>query len=656
MQQKTLDFLRKIVTIVLACLMLVVMLPSGWLFRNHSSTNNLDYVQKVYPSYTAFVDSTDTSISGNRIDPGILWVGEGREGYLQFSLADVHPGKDANLTSAKLRLTVISGAGQFPREIQAAQVKNNNWNLSMTYGTRPQGEEMLLTAVKEIEGAGSILEIDITNAVQNWIVSGEKIVTLHLYGGEKGETAFASERNKDSALHPYLKLLWGNAVDTDPATAEKTKASDMVFVSSVEPDVSGISMVEKNNGVLKVDNEETAYVKFNMIRENIRGAVSKATLILYAEKTEENAILVPSLLENSQWNQLMNYQNRPQGRKEPFGSYRVEFGKFALDVTQAVSEQFQNNADAITFILEGTGNMVFSGAKADKKEQRPYLLIETSEDPNVIAVHETMVNLLKNNLTADNVTSDLRGSYTADAGARATVDWQVYDAVTGEKNSMYIAVNGGVTRPKWFEGEKKLRAVANIQSGTCQLKRTLVLTLPPETEPVIDTSHLIDTVLIGDEKSETEQGFDYVRGSRAKTRNVKGTEYTYRTLGKDGAMVINLKCNPEKINTLYVKLWDDDVDTGNWFFCDPNLGTIDPAAGPENKDELWIPMELRTSNIERDAEGFVYASFTVPESYTKGKNFVSFRLIRTGGTDENKGLFKRLDEGRGIYSVTLKSE
>ena len=67
-------------------------------------------------------------------------------------------------------------------------------------------------------------------------------------------------------------------------------------------------------------------------------------------------------------------------------------------------------------------------------------------------------------------------------------------------------------------------------------------------------------------------------------------------------------------------------------------------------------MELRTSNIERDAEGFVYASFTVPESYTKGKNFVSFRLIRTGGTDENKGLFKRLDEGRGIYSVTLKSE
>lgn len=656
MRQKTVDLTRKIVTVFLACLLLLIMLPSDWLFREHASREQetFDEMQKIYPVMMTSVCQDDPDGSDHQIEEGCIWVGNGNEGYMQFALTDAfHTGAE-ELNSVKLRLVVADSAGDQLREIRIARIKNNNWNLSMTYNSRPQGEEETLLSVNVTEGRDSIVEVDLTAAVQNWLSEGERLVTLHLYGDENLETAFASGYHQDRALHPYLKLLWGNASDTDLQTVAKTELTDTTYVSMDEPETSGAALMDRTSGFLHVDEKHTAYLKFRLNRQNIYGAVSKATLVLYAETVDENAILLPSMLENNQWNTDLTYSGRPPGKMEPFGSYRVAEGTVQLDVTQMVSTQFQNNAEEITFILEGTGETVFGSNRLETKEYRPYLQIETSEDPNVMAAHETMVNLLRNNLSVDHITSDLRGSYTSSVGARATVDWKTYDAVTGEESTVYIAVNGSVTRPKWFEGEKKLRAVADIQSGTCELKCTLVLTLPPETAPVYNENQFSDTLLIGDEESEANQAFEYVRGSRVKMRNVNGTVYSYRTLGKDGAMVVNLKCSPDKQNRLYIKLWGEDTDTGSWYICDPNLGTIDPDLGPENEETLWIPMHIGEENVTQDDEGFVYAYYDLPEYYTRGKQYISLRLFRTGEVTTGSWL-KRTDEGRGIYALSLKS-
>lgn len=257
-------------------------------------------------------------------------------------------------------------------------------------------------------------------------------------------------------------------------------------------------------------------------------------------------------------------------------------------------------------------------------------------------------------------------SYTSKDGAEVAVSWTdvrdstIEDEKSSYSNDAFLRSDGTVTRPKWFEGTKILTADAKLTlGGVSDTVKDVKLTLPAEAPPPIDNGSLSNYIDIGNTESE-KNGFECVRDNGIKTREVDGVKHTYRTLNKNGAMALSLKCDPVKQNYLTVKFWGGDTGEGMLWICDSETGYMNhnnsrqPVRNGLVDRKDWV--ELITTASEPQFEGgFIYSTYLIPKVYTEGRDYVSLRLYSTGGQTDYASvpIKEQKTPSRGIYAAYM---
>lgn len=152
----------------------------------------------------------------------------------------------------------------------------------------------------------------------------------------------------------------------------------------------------------------------------------------------------------------------------------------------------------------------------------------------------------------------------------------------------------------------------------------------------------------------------FTNASELQTNTVDGTEHTYRTLDKDGYMLITMKCAPDKVNYLTVKLWGNDTGDTMLWVCDPVTGNMNVSNNkkPARSDLVdrndWVELNSLKSSPQYNG-GFIYATYIIPTVYTEGKSSVTLKIYSTGGSadySDNK-VKEQTESSRGIYAVYM---
>lgn len=235
--------------------------------------------------------------------------------------------------------------------------------------------------------------------------------------------------------------------------------------------------------------------------------------------------------------------------------------------------------------------------------------------------------------------------------AKTIRDASISDEGASYSGEAWLESDGTVRHPKWFEGDKRILA-----DDTYYLIRA-------ETAPSYyeEGGEFADMIDIGDTVSEQANAFEFVNATEPEYREIGGRTYTYRELKKNGAMAVNLKCDPEKINYLTVRLWGGDAGDTILWLCDPISGNMNETNThqPHRNDGVidrrdWVELNYSASTPQYDG-GFIYATYEIPQIYTKGKKSVSLRLYSTGGpANYNSVKIKdQTENSRGIYDVYM---
>ena len=656
--------MKKVLSSLLACLLLLGVVPVG-LISLHTPAAAEGEVLKISPIYDTYVHQDYKTKTGIALEPSsddvmrATEIGAGQETYLQFQLESILGKSDDEIASASLRLVALdSDNAAVPVTMQFFD--NNDWDEGITYARKPAGNGTDLGSVTMQANAPAVYEIDLTDALKQWVKDEVQTVSLRLTAepDTDGTVSIGSTRNSDPAYRPYLKVITGDASDPEPDTIQKAVTEVAVSISNENSEETGNDYTQRT-GTLSSGGGHEAFLKFRLQRANIQGAVVSAKVRLKATGTAPFFVYT---MQNDSWDGGVTYQNRPQGPETLVYQGSGSSVPVEIDITDAVSDAVEQGLDTICLHIIGNDASVPVTLTAAGQTATPSLSIRVSDDPNVIAVREAAVNLLGANANTDSILTDLTRSYTAENGVRATVDWTVRDTTFAEEkgsyeNTNYISNAGEVTRPKWFEGTKTFHAEASIKSGSAVLTREMDLTLPAEAVPSYDTYHFENYIIIGDEKSEAAQEFEIIHGSSPKYTFVNLETYSYRTLKKDGAMVLNLRCEPDTVNYLTIKLRGSDTGDGTLLVSNAMAGTAYGPAQEETPQTEWHVLD-RLSTIPQSEDGFVYVTYALPEDYTRGRDFVSLRLYSRGGysRSDTPVLLEQTAESRGIYAAYLTQQ
>ena len=234
-------------------------------------------------------------------------------------------------------------------------------------------------------------------------------------------------------------------------------------------------------------------------------------------------------------------------------------------------------------------------------------------------------------------------------------DSTISDEGASYSGEQWLNSEGEVNHPQWFEGDKLIMADGSYY---------LIKAYPAPDYYYSGSGEFSDTIDIGNTESENGNLFEYVNASEPQVREVDGNTYTYRTLSKNGAMVLNLSCSPDSVNYLTVRLWGGDTGDTMLWVCDPVSGNMNETdseqphrnAGVVDRRD-WVELNRVSSSPQYDG-GFVYATYKIPQIYTNGKSSVSLRLYSTGGpSDYGSVLIKdQTEQSRGIYDVYMTQE
>ena len=654
--------MKKIISSLLACLLILGLVPIGLVSLNMPASAEGE-VLKIAPVIDTFVqagsnaDKTGQSLESRVGSEKANLTGRGNETYFQFSLDGILGKEVEDIVMVKLRFAVIAGGEG--ATLTLSQLQNNDWNGSITQNKKPSGALTELAVFHPSSGK-NIVEIDLTNSVKQWLEDGQERVSFVLKGktSDRNPVRIASTRNTDPTYRPYLKVIMGDAEDPDPSSLEKATLEQSLYVSSNRADTAASELSAQSGSELKAGNGHELYLRFKLYPDRIQGAIDRALFNLNA--TTDGGSFTVSYLDHNGWSDSMTYQTRPQGAETPlYSSGSGWLDHFdGIDLTDLVSDLYEQGKDTLTLHITG-GEQPVSFIPG----YVPKLELLCTDDQNMIAIRKAAANLLGLNSTASSITSDLLGTYAAD-GTPATVTWAAYDTTINEENGayltdQYIASDGVITRPLWFEGTKTFEATAEIKAGDKQVTRKLTLTLPPEKEPNY-TGYVFDNYLdIGNTEDEVNQKFEAVQGSGVLTRHVDGETFTYRTLGPDGSMVLNMKCSPSETNYLTIKLWGGDATPGTLFISDPATGNMNadntrqPVIDPSDAGDFGA-LNVSSGKPEQNG-GFIYATYQIPEIYTQDRDFVSLRLYSRGEkqSDGVSSLAEQTSESRGLYAAYL---
>lgn len=629
-KEKIVSVIQKIAVIILACLMLIGILPIG-LMPEDDAEKIGNFIR---------ISAAEELYSKEKRYSGAEKIGKGHCAYLKFSLESI---AETNINEVKkvcLRLAFLKGSGSLKNEISVNILPNGIWPRGdSTADFRVPFEKEIAIIYPQTMGAeDSLSEIDITSYVKEYITGGMTEIVFRLRGMMPINAEVATGANSDSAYRPCLKVVIGEAEDTDAYTLRKASVSDAVYVSAKNPDATGRDL--SNRSQIAVGGDKEIYLKFDLNENAIFDAVYKARLSLRQVGTANVGVFNISVVNNNQWSgENISHNSRPRGEEIYATAFKAEgSGRINIDVTQAVCEARVRGIKSIAFrIASEDGNATFFG-KGDIKNE-PELFIDASDDKNIECAANAAINALGVN-SYEFVTMDLPNSYTSEGGEDAKIRWTEYDE-GGKETDTHISSTGEVTRPRWFEANATVDVCAKIQSGDYVTERQYRVIIPAETAPNFDNYSFENYIDIGNIRSEEAQKFDSVKVGSVKRRWASGRVFTYRVPEADGVMLLNLACVPQSDNYITLKLWEGDEELYRNF-------KLSLCGSPENSIVLAAPDVTETAN-----SGFVYATYPLPREFTQGKNFVSLRL-ECEKPQQNIG--DELPEARGIYAVYMTQD
>ncbi|HIV85792.1 MAG TPA: DNRLRE domain-containing protein [Candidatus Monoglobus merdigallinarum] len=488
------NLLQKIIGCVLALFLVLGTVPVG-LFYFAEPVIAEGSVVKIPPADETFVCSEAENRNRSHLDDETLVVGSYWNTYFKFDLSVLSNTARSDISQAKLRLPVVwSGLGSSRMDdcsFNVSWIDNNSWNDGMTWSSKPMGDEQYLCTAS---GAlsNNILEIDLSEFIRSLAGYDGRVITIKLSPSlsNNAPIMLGSQNSDDPTYRPYLKILIGEAYDTDRAALNKSYLDTAAYVSAAEPDTPAAELLPKNNGWLVADSGSVTYLKFRLDLNNIVGAVEDARIFLRPKTKSSNTKLNIYLLDNSSWNAAeLTYNNRPEGEAALIRSYdgiEVMSG-FNVDVTDIIYNAVNRQDTYVTFMIDGTETDAASTDSFElysSGELAPSLAISSTDDENVVALREAVQNLKGANDSFDNITSDLPGSYVAGNGRRVTIRWSLnrnfsLSSLLGLRKSP-VTNSGEINQPLFFEDERTVEVRAELSCGGETLTRHIVITIRPE--------------------------------------------------------------------------------------------------------------------------------------------------------------------------------
>lgn len=567
-------------------------------------------------------------------------IGNGACAYFKFSLQRFldTDAKIKEINAVKLRFAFLKGSGSLKNKIDISVIPGGVWpkkNVSADFVV--PAEKKIATIYPQTMGnEDSLSEIDITEYIKKCLEMGKTEVAFRLSSKNENGAVIATEKFRDSAYRPCLKVVTGVASDTDAGTLKKATLSDAVYVSSEFKDVTGDKLMDKDNSLF-IDQYDEAYIRFDLCDSAIFDSVYRARLSICKNDGPDNTEFKIYTINNNQWNrENISYSSRPRGSEIYAGEFTTkENGRINVDVTQAVCEARSLGISSITFkiVAENAKDAVRFYGKGDKKTE-PQLFIEATDDKDVVCVTEAAINALGIN-SSRFVTMDLPTTYMDKNERSAKIRWSEYSEDNKVQTNRHITDRGKVIRPKWFEGDAVVILQARIQSGDYATKRRYKVTVPAEKAPDYSKISFGSYLNIGDSKSEDEHKFESIECSNRRLRWIAGRIFNCRSIRQYGTMVLNMDCNKSEQNYITLKFRKEDTSAYRNF----KLTAL-------HDESCSIILESPDSEM-LDDNGFVYATYSLPSKFTKDRKNISLRL-ENYSTDK-----KDVTESREIYGVYI---
>ncbi len=627
-KEKIISVIQKLAGIVLACLMLVVVLPIG-LMPDDTAEDKGSFIR--ISATDELYSSADAKKEGKSI------IRRGECAYLKFSLATLSETDIDDIRDVRLRLAFFKGSGTLNNKISVKLLPGSVWqkgNHSVDFEI-PFEREVSVIYPQTTGDEDSLSEIDVTEYVRESVKTGKTEIAFRLSSDTQIGTMLATGRYRDSAYRPSLKVMTGEAEDTDAYTLRKAMLAEAVYVSKGRPNRSGSELAK--NGDLIVGGDNEAYLKFEVNDNAIFDTVYSARLSLCRSDGGGPAKIEVYTINNNQWTgDGISYMSRPRGEEKFASDCTISGdGRVNIDVTQAVCEARADGIKMITFRVVGATDTAIRLNGGSQTKTQPQLFINATDDKEVECVAEASINALGVN-SYDFVTMNLPTAYTSKNGNTAKIRWSETDCDGEILTATHISRNGEITRPRWFEKDAEVVARARIQSGGYSAVREYRVTIPSETPPDYSKYKFDNYIDIGNSELENEHKFESVSTSGVRRRWTSGRIYDYRIPEAGGVMVLNLSCVGESRNYITLKLWEGDDASKQDFLLSPY----------ENRQNDILLMSPSSGTV--DDEGFVYATYALPREFTDGKSHITLCLecVAKNGAEQSAG-------ERGIYSVYM---
>ncbi len=606
MKERFLAGLKKASVILIASIMLLGVIPLGML--SHMTTVNAEgEFLRLAPEAEASVAAGSTLQSGKLLPmpKDSYAVGETRYGYLRFDLRGLLDQKPEEVSSAKLRLVLLQTPAAEEVPLRLWMVPENQWSKGMDWTEKPSrlGEVFLadMPVSPETDGKSRLFEVDLTDYLKKWLEEGREKVSFRLDSIGSGIAAvYAKNSHEDPLYRPCLKITTGTAMDPDMNSLQKVRLSQHYATG------------QEQTAFMTVGNEKEIYLKFSLNRENIRGALYQAFLKLTRLQGEEGAVLRIDRLENTHWTvEELEAGILPEGesylvyREEDFDSGIYD----NIDITDVVNDALADGETEFTLRLWcESGQMVFDNGE----EQAPRLKVSVSDHRDAAAMMEASAAALGKNQNPNVITKPLADDGIAENGVRTEINWTATEWKTGLLARDSLAANGRIYRPQWFRESREILAVAEISAGEYQRKRFCYLTIPPQEAPELVDMELGSMLDLGSVNEEEKNRMESVK-TVARSRWVEGRKLTYRDLSRESALILNFPVEPEGRNYLTLKLWEEDDFPGI------------AVSSLQNRELASVTM-TGSQMAEKEEGGFLYLTYPLPLSYTKGRNVVSLKM------------------------------
>ncbi len=566
--------IKKIAVFFLASLMLLGVVPISMLTMPTTVNAEGEFL-RFSPSDERFIPVG--SISNPQLENGLISnsfqpIGNGYNGYFEYDFSSLLEKDIDEIHTAKLRMAVIRKNKNADATLQLSLASNLNSDFTLLNSATDIPRYNNELGRVSVCGDENLVEFDITTYLKEWL-DAEQAKTVFRITSLDTPVAFAGSLCEDSTLRPCLKVVTGDATDPDPNTLIKT-----TFVADNMPKTYALY------------SDNSVDLKFNINLNNIHGSVYSAVLNLDIYDISSGSILTVS--EKTSNDSSVLYKGKPQ--KE-------------ISLTDSINRAVSlNQTELILTVACNLGEVSLS----TNGDNEPSLTLWTSDKPEIIAVHEAILNILGSNTSSDEIKSNLLGSYLAENGKKANVTWKAIDMDSIEE-SANISGNGTIYPPAWYEDEVSLLAVAEIHSGDYVQKRSFSLNIPPSPSPDYTSYNLASAVILGNKNSEKTQDVQFEKAPM-KAHNVNGEIFYGRKFNQDSLAVVNLKVDSSSENFFTFKTVETSV-----YNSSIKLTPINSKAEP---------VVLTTANITDNKNGFVYFTSALPFEYTNGKEYISLKI------------------------------